>query len=74
MSGCFRIKPCGRGQERFGQRLASGGQVHSLQQLDDVLTSETSEVKIASREGANITPLADTRWPVLHNNRSIFVF
>jgi hypothetical protein len=39
-----------------------------------VLTSETSEVKIASREGANITPLADTRWPVLHNNRSIFVF
>jgi hypothetical protein len=32
------------------------------------------EVKIASREGEGITPLADTRWPVLRNNRSILVF
>lgn len=32
------------------------------------------EVKIASREGNGITPLADTRWPVLRNNRSIVVF
>ena len=32
------------------------------------------EVKIASREGGGITPLADTRWPVLRNNRSILVF
>ena len=32
------------------------------------------EVKIARREGATITPLADTRWPVLRNNRSILVF
>jgi len=32
------------------------------------------EVKIASREGNGITPLADTRWPVMRNNRSIVVF
>ena len=32
------------------------------------------EVKIASREGNGIIPLADTRWPVMRNNRSIVVF
>lgn len=32
------------------------------------------EVKIASREGNQLTPLTDTRWPVLRNNRSIIVF
>jgi hypothetical protein len=32
------------------------------------------DVKIVSREGDGILRLADTRWPVMHNNRFIVVF